>query len=222
VIVSFSANAASRPFLRVPRNVLVDLNGLCRLGGLGEDSGCPTEAVEVHGYSLGVLSNALYVVKTDLTTFYRLANLRGGTIEFQLDLQLLEPIYLRDQPRRQDLSFLTCVRTLQAGASRLTPNWRPWFVNLSRCALIRRIRLRGATSRYRATWSRRDSPTRCANEGVATTRQGHGLVDPNGTAHALARTRHWCWYSYLPPCPIIPSKALPIIWQVGCDPRHNF
>jgi hypothetical protein len=84
-----------------------------------------------------------------------------------------------------------------------TPNWRPWFVNSSRCALIRRIRLRGATSRYRATWSRRDSPTRCANEGVATTRQGHGLVDPNGTAHALARTRHWRWYSYLPPCPII-------------------
>ena len=36
-----------------------------------------------------------------------------------------------------------------------------------------------------------DSPTRCANEGVATTRQGHGLVDPNGTAHALARTLHW-------------------------------
>jgi len=74
--------------------VLVDLNGLCRLGGLGEGSGCPTEAVEVRGYSFGVLSNALYVVKTDLTTFYRLANLRGGTIEFQLDLQLLEPIYL--------------------------------------------------------------------------------------------------------------------------------
>jgi hypothetical protein len=78
--------------------VLVHLNGLCRLGGRGDDSGCPTEAVEVRGYSLGVLSNGLYVVKTDLTTFHRLANLRGGTIEFQLDLQLLEPIYLRDQP----------------------------------------------------------------------------------------------------------------------------
>jgi hypothetical protein len=47
---------------------------------------------------LGVLSNGLYVVKTDLTTFHRLTNLRGGTIEFQLGLQLLEPIYLRDQP----------------------------------------------------------------------------------------------------------------------------
>ena len=67
-----------------------------------------------------------------------------------------------------------------------------------------------------------NSPTRCANEGVATTRQGHGLVDPNGTAHALARTRHWCWYSYLPPCPITLLRAIPIIWQVGCDPRHNF
>jgi len=85
------------------------------------------------------------------------------------------------------------------------PNWRPWFVNSSRFALIRRIRLRGATSRYRATWSRRDSPTRCANGNFATTRQGHGLVDPNGTAHALARTQHWRWYSCLPPCPIIPS-----------------
>jgi len=58
------------------------LNGLCRLGGLGEDSGCPTEAVEVSGYSSGVLSNGLNVVKTDLTTIYRLANLRDGTIEF--------------------------------------------------------------------------------------------------------------------------------------------
>ena len=93
----------------------------------------------------------------------------------------------------------------QADASRSMPNWRAWFVNSSRCALMRRIRLRGATSRYRATWSRRDSPTRCANGNFATTRQGHGLVDPNGTAHALARTRHWRWYSYLPPCPIIPS-----------------
>jgi hypothetical protein len=110
----------------------------------------------------------------------------------------------------------------RAGASRSTPNWRPWFVNSSRCGLIRRIRLRGATSRYRTTWSRRDSPTRCANEGVATTHQGHGLVDPNGTAHALPRTRHWCWYSYLPPCPVISWRTLPIIWQVGCDPRHNF
>src|SRR4029077_19140732 len=69
-----------------------------RRGGLGDDSGCPTEAVEVRGYSSGVLSNGLYVVKTGLTTFYRLANLRGGTIEFQLDLQLLESIYLGDQP----------------------------------------------------------------------------------------------------------------------------
>jgi hypothetical protein len=42
-------------------------------------------------------SNGLYVVKADLTTFHRLANLHGGTIELQLDLQLLEPIYLRDQ-----------------------------------------------------------------------------------------------------------------------------
>ena len=55
--------------------------------------------VEVHSYSLGLRSNGLYVVKTDLTTFHRLANLRGGAIEFQPDLQLLEPIYLRDQPR---------------------------------------------------------------------------------------------------------------------------
>jgi hypothetical protein len=47
---------------------------------------------------LGIRNDGLYVVKTDLTTFYRLANLRGGTIEFQLDLQLLEPIYLRNQP----------------------------------------------------------------------------------------------------------------------------
>ena len=70
-------------------NRLCRLNGLRRLGGLGDDRGCPTEAVEVRGYSLGVLSNGLYVVKTDLTTFHRLANLRGGTIEFQLDLQLL-------------------------------------------------------------------------------------------------------------------------------------
>ena len=52
--------------------------GLCRLGGLSDDSRCPTEAVEVRGYALGVLSNGLYLVKTDLTTFYRLANLRGG------------------------------------------------------------------------------------------------------------------------------------------------
>ena len=79
-------------------NRLCHLNGLCRLGGLGEDSGCPTEAVEVSGYSSGVLSNGLHVVETGLTTFYHLANLRGGAIEFQLDLQLLEPIYLRDQP----------------------------------------------------------------------------------------------------------------------------
>jgi hypothetical protein len=109
-----------------------------------------------------------------------------------------------------------------AGARRSTPNWRPWFVSSSRCALIHRIRLRGATSRYRATRSRRDSPTRCANEGAATTRQGHGSVDPNGTTHALARTRHWRWYSYLPPYPIHPASRLPIIWQVRCDPRHNF
>jgi hypothetical protein len=87
---------------------------------------------------------------------------------------------------------------------------------------MHQIRLRGATSRYRATWNRRDSPTRCANEGAATTRQGHGLVDPNETAHALARTRHWRWYSYLSPCPTIPIGTLPIIWQVRCDPRHNF
>ena len=46
---------------------------------------------------MGVLSNALYLVKTDLTTFYRFANLHGGD-NSQLDLQLLEPIYLRDQP----------------------------------------------------------------------------------------------------------------------------
>jgi hypothetical protein len=44
---------------------------------------------------LGVLSNGPHVVETDLTTFYHLANLRGGAIEFQLDLQLLESIYLR-------------------------------------------------------------------------------------------------------------------------------
>ena len=87
---------ASRPFLRVPRNALFHLNGLCRLGGLGDDSRGPTEAVEVRGYSLGVRSNGLYVVKADLTTFHRLANLRGGMIEFQLDLQLLEPIDLRN------------------------------------------------------------------------------------------------------------------------------
>ena len=105
MIVSFSANAASRPFLRVPRNALFHLNGichlngLCRFGGLGDDSGCPTEAVEVRGYSLGVPSDGLYVFKADITIFHRLANLRGGTIEFQLDLQLLEPIYLRNQPR---------------------------------------------------------------------------------------------------------------------------
>ena len=91
--------------LRVPRNVLFHLNrlchlnGLCCLGGLGDDSGCPTEAVEVRGYSLGVLSNGLYVVEADHTIFHRLANLRGGTIELQLNLQLLEPIYLREQPR---------------------------------------------------------------------------------------------------------------------------
>ena len=54
--------------------------------------------VEVRGYSSGVLSDGLYVVKADITIFHRLANLRGGTIEFQLDLQLLEPIYLRNQP----------------------------------------------------------------------------------------------------------------------------
>jgi len=72
------------PFLKVPGMRFFTFNGLCRLGGLGEDSGCPTEAVEVRGYSSGVLSNGLYIVKTDLTTFYRLANLRGGTIEFQL------------------------------------------------------------------------------------------------------------------------------------------
>jgi hypothetical protein len=98
LIVSFSANAASRPFLRVPRNALLHLNGLCRLGGLGDDSRGPTEAVEVRGYSLGARSNGLYVVEADLTTFHRLANLRGGMIELQVNLQLLEPIYLCDQP----------------------------------------------------------------------------------------------------------------------------
>jgi hypothetical protein len=78
----FLANAGSRPFLRVPRNALFYLDGLChlnrlyRLGGLGDDSRCPTEAVEIRGYALGVVSNGLYLVKTDLTTFYRLANLR--------------------------------------------------------------------------------------------------------------------------------------------------
>ena len=65
-------------------NGFCHFNGLCRLGGLDENSGCHTEAVEIRGYSLGVLNDGLYVVKTDLTTFYRLANLRGGTIEFQL------------------------------------------------------------------------------------------------------------------------------------------
>src|SRR4051794_20795501 len=63
-------------------NGLYHLSGLRCLGGLGDDSGCPTEAVEVCGYSLGVLSDGLYVVKTNLATFYRLANLRDGTIEF--------------------------------------------------------------------------------------------------------------------------------------------
>src|SRR4029077_19033890 len=59
--------------------------------------GTPME-VEIRVYSLGLRSNGLYVVKIDVTTFHRLANLRGGTIEFQPDLQLLEPVYLRDQP----------------------------------------------------------------------------------------------------------------------------
>ena len=55
--------------------------------------------VEVRSYSLGVLTNGLYVVEADHTIFHRLVNLRGGTIELQLNLQLLEPIYLRDQSR---------------------------------------------------------------------------------------------------------------------------
>jgi hypothetical protein len=55
--------------------------------------------IEVRSYSLGVLTNGLYVVEADHTIFHRLANLRGGTIELQLNHQLLEPIYLRDQPR---------------------------------------------------------------------------------------------------------------------------
>jgi hypothetical protein len=59
---------------------------------------------------LGVLSNGLYVVETDLTTFYRLANLRGGTIEFQPDLQLLVKRRNRDRqiasPSRCRLTWL--------------------------------------------------------------------------------------------------------------------
>jgi hypothetical protein len=43
--------------------------------------------VEVRSYSLGVLTNGLYVVEADLTTFHRLVNLRGGAIELQLNLQ---------------------------------------------------------------------------------------------------------------------------------------
>jgi hypothetical protein len=80
----------------------------------------------------------------------------------------------------------------------------------SRYALMPRSPLRRATSRYRATSTRLDSPTRGANEAVATTRQGHGLVDPNGTDRALARTRPWCWCSRLPPCPIMPACARPL------------
>ena len=49
------------------------------------------------GFKVSAGSFGLYVVKTDLTAFYRVANLRGGK-DSQLDLQLLEPIYLRDQP----------------------------------------------------------------------------------------------------------------------------
>ena len=45
--------------------------------------------VEIRGYLLGLRSNGLYVVKIDVTTFDGLANLRGGAIEFQPDLQLL-------------------------------------------------------------------------------------------------------------------------------------
>jgi hypothetical protein len=89
------------------------LNGLCPLGGLDDDSRGPTETVEVRGYSLGVLSDGLYAVKTDLTTFYLLANLRGGTIEFRLDLQLLESIYLRYQPR--PYFFNGAVESMQSG-----------------------------------------------------------------------------------------------------------
>ena len=54
--------------------------GFCRIAGVGDDSGSPTEAVEVCGYSLGVVSEGLYVVKTDLTACYRLGNLRNGAI----------------------------------------------------------------------------------------------------------------------------------------------
>ena len=69
--------------------------------------------VEVHSYSLGVLTNGLNVVEADLATFYHLTNLRGSTIELQLNLQLLEPIYLRDQPR--PYFFNGAVESLQFG-----------------------------------------------------------------------------------------------------------
>jgi hypothetical protein len=52
--------------------------------------------IEVRSYSLGFRTNDRYVVEADLTILHRLANLRCGTIELQLDLQLLESIYLRD------------------------------------------------------------------------------------------------------------------------------
>jgi hypothetical protein len=37
--------------------------------------------VEVRSYSLGVLTNGLYVVEADHTIFHRLANLRGGVVK---------------------------------------------------------------------------------------------------------------------------------------------
>ena len=79
--LALSMISEARSVRQGPRNApfhlngFCHLNGLCRLGGLGEDSGCPTEAVEVSGYSLGVRNDRLYIVKTDPATFYRLTNL---------------------------------------------------------------------------------------------------------------------------------------------------
>jgi len=64
----FSEMRLRGPFFRVPGMRFFHINGLCRLGGLGDDSGCPTEAVKVPPLFVGASAvMACYVVKTDRT-----------------------------------------------------------------------------------------------------------------------------------------------------------
>ena len=73
-------------------------HGLGRVGGLGRRSGRRlTEAIEVARQPLRVGDNGLDVVKTGLAALHRLADLNGGPIELELDLQFLDPVYLRQQ-----------------------------------------------------------------------------------------------------------------------------